>query len=218
MDGVVKIVIFDTGTGGRLFADYFGRVYPNIEIETVIDGDHSPYGDKSDAEIFKLTAAAISDYIGRVDAIVLACNTATAMAIDKLRTKYPNQIFIGFEPMVKTAAKLTKTGKVMVLATSATKRADRYKRLKAQFPEIVIIEPDCDAWAAQIDSGVLSQQNIKNALEGQLEGVDVIILACTHYVAISEQIQRIAGPKVVIINPFKAVARYVANILKRKNC
>ncbi|GHU08179.1 glutamate racemase [Alphaproteobacteria bacterium] len=208
-----SVVIFDTGTGGRLFAEYFQLNYPDVAVEVVIDDENAPYGDKSNSDIFYLTEATIGKYIGKVDAIVLACNTATAVAIDRLRAKYPSQIFIGFEPMIKTGAKLTQTGKIAVLATSATKKSDRYKALKSRFPEITVIEPNCDTWATKIDSGNLSQNDIKNALDGQLDGVDVIILACTHYVAVVDQIQRIAGPKIRVIYPFAAVSNYIIKLL-----
>jgi len=210
-----KVVVFDTGIGGRLFADYLSK-YPGMEIETVIDTDNSPYGTKSKDEIVALTEAAVGDYIDRADAIILACNTATAVAIDELRDRYPDQVFIGFEPMIKTAAELSKTGKVMVLATRATKEADRYKRLKERFSEIAVIEPDCDLWATQIDNGNLDVKDIKNTLEGQLEGIDVIILACTHYVAVSDQIQQIVGPDITVINPFEAVSNYIEKIFLKK--
>jgi glutamate racemase len=209
----MKIVVFDTGTGGQLFAEYFSVSYPDIEVEVVIDGKNSPYGDKTESEIFDLTEAAIADYIDSAEVIVLACNTATAVAIDKLREKYPSQIFIGFEPMIKTGAKLTKTGKIMVLATGATKKTNRYKRLKARFPEITVIEPNCDSWAAQIDNGNLSQKDIRNALGKQLHGVDIVVLACTHYVAVAEQIQQVAGLSIKIINPFGAVVEYIQNFV-----
>ena len=208
-----KVVVFDTGTGGRLFANHLSIKYPNIKVETVIDLDNSPYGAKSRDEIINLTEDAIKNHIGQTDAIILACNTATAAAIDELRIRYPDQIFIGFEPMIKTGAKLTRTGKIMVLATEATKKADRYNRLKERFSGFAVIEPDCGSWAAQIDSGNLTPKDVKSALAGQLDGIDVIILACTHYVAISEQIKEIVGPKVKVINPFEAVGDYIAKIM-----
>jgi glutamate racemase len=208
-----SIVIFDTGAGGVLFAEYFQLAYPEVTVEVVIDDKNSPYGNRTEDDIFMLTEAAISKYIGHADAIVLACNTATAVAIDKLRAKYPNQVFIGFEPMIKTGARLTRTGKIAVLATKATKQSVRYKALKGRFPEVAIIEPNCDSWAAQIDRGDLGQDSIKNVLGGLKDGVDVIILACTHYVAISDQIEAAVGPNVKVANPFSAVANYIVKLL-----
>lgn len=111
-----------------MFAQYYHKFCPEVEVITIIDKENFPYGDRSEDEILVLTDKAIRHYVGRIDAIVLACNTATATAIDKLRIKYPKQIFVGFEPMLKTAASLTKTNEVMILATSATKNTKRYKK------------------------------------------------------------------------------------------
>lgn len=209
----MKIVIFDTGTGGELFSQYFSNLHPKAEIVTVIDRENSPYGGKSKEDIFKLTNKAVQKYIGKVDVIVLACNTATAVAIDEFREKYPEQVFIGFEPMLKTASKLTKTGKVMVLATNATMKSDRYKALKLRFSEIDVIEPNCDSWAKLIDNGTFTQKEAKNALNEQLDGVDVIILACTHYVAASDIVQQVSGENIAVINPFNPVTKYVDKVV-----
>lgn len=209
----MKVAIFDTGAGGELFSIYFSNLYPEVEVRTAIDSENSPYGDKSEDDIFALTDKMVNNYVGKVDAIVLACNTATAVAIDKLRLKYPKQVFIGFEPMIKTASMLTETGKIMVLATSATKKSDRYKRLKSRFPEINVIEPKCDSWATLIDNASFTQKEAKNALGGLLKGVDVIILACTHYVAILDIIQKIAGRQITVIDPFASVSRHMNKML-----
>lgn len=209
----MKIVIFDTGTGGELFTQYYQRFNPKAEVLTVIDKDNSPYGGKNEDEIFELTDRAIRKHVGKVDIIVLACNTATAVAIDKLRSKYPKQVFIGFEPMLKTAAKLTETGKVMVLATNATKNAKRYKDLKSRFSEVCVVEPRCDSWAVLIDNGAFTQKDANNALGKLLDGVDVIILACTHYVKVSDGIQQIVGSNITIINPFNAVSKYIDKVV-----
>lgn len=75
------------------------------------------------------------------------------------------------------------------------------------------MEPYCAAWASLVDNGTFTQNDAKNALSGMLEDVDVIILACTHYVTISDIIKEIVGPDITIINPFDAVSRYVDKIL-----
>ncbi|MDR2524397.1 MAG: hypothetical protein LBC95_02550 [Candidatus Nomurabacteria bacterium] len=80
-----------------------------------------------------------------------------------------------------------------------------------------IKEPNCDDWAARIDNGKIDRSDIKRALSGQLDGVDTIILACTHYVAIQDKITAVAGGGTIVINPFEAVGKYISGVLKRQN-
>jgi glutamate racemase len=208
-----KVVIFDTGTGGLLFAKYFSERFKGFEVVTVIDNKNAPYGNIPEAKIQDLTELAIEKYICKVDAIVLACNTATAVAIDYLRAKYPQQVFFGFEPMIKTAAKLSRTKNVVILATKATKKSARYKNLKQRFANLNIVEPNCDNWASKIDSGTITRRDVEKSLDNKLDNVDIIILACTHYVAIHKLIEEVVGKSIKVIYPFSPVANYIAKIM-----
>ncbi|MDR3297997.1 MAG: aspartate/glutamate racemase family protein [Candidatus Nomurabacteria bacterium] len=206
-----KFVVFDTGTGGRLFAEELRRVFPRDEVMEVIDEANSPYGEKSAEEIRELTEAALIGCI-KDDAsiIVLACNTATAVCIDYLRAKYPERIFVGFEPMLKPAAAMTKTGKIIVLATPATERSEKYQELKHRYCEgVEVMEPDCSEWAAKIDAGAMREEDVLNTLLPylKLDG-DVVVLACTHYVAVKGVIEDLAS-QATVIAPFDAVIRHI---------
>lgn len=117
----MKIGVFDSGIGGKSVANSISQAFPRAEVQYVADTEHMPYGQHERKDIIRLTDAAIQPLLaGGCDVIVLACNTATAAAISELRLKYPHQPFIGLEPMVKTAAKATKTGKIVVCATPFT--------------------------------------------------------------------------------------------------
>ncbi|MFV0484854.1 MAG: glutamate racemase [Candidatus Saccharimonadales bacterium] len=208
----MKFVVFDTGTGGKLFAKELRGAFPQQEVVEVIDTANSPYGNKSAEEIRELTEGALRGFLQGTEAVViiLACNTATAVCADYLRTKYPHRIIVGFEPMLKPAADLTKTGKVIVLATEATKRSERYSRLRQEYGGgMDIYEPDCNGWAAKIDAGTMQAEDARGALVPYLElGADVIVLACTHYVALEEAIRGFAV-NAMVIDPFDAVIEHI---------
>lgn len=207
------ILIFDTGAGGLAFADYLQK-QSNYNVKTVTDDVNAPYGRLSENKIQYLTEKAIAPYIGAVEVIVLACNTATGAAIDYLREKYPQQTFVGFEPMLKSAEESSVSRKVMVLATDATKKSDRYRRLKQRFCDIDVIEPDCHDWAKKIDDRTLTRNDIETVLNDHIENVDVIVLACTHYVTIRGIIEEIVGSGVRVIDPFQSVANRIHQVVK----
>ena len=197
-----------------MFASYLKKHCQDCDIITAIDSKNAPYGDRGERTIKRMTEAAISSYIGAIDVIVLACNTATAVAIDYLREKYPEQIFVGFEPMIKTAAMVTRTKKIVVLATNATKKSKRYLVLKRRFGDIDIIEPDCHDWAKKIDDKTISRKNINAVLRPNISGADVIVLACTHYTAAIDEIEDIVGPAIRVIDPFQPVANRIRQIIE----
>src|SRR5688500_4451990 len=121
----MKLGIFDSGIGGEAVAASLHAAFPAAEIVTVNDREHLPYGDRTAEDITALTDAAIQPLLaGNCDVIVIACNSATAAAIETLRARYPEQLFVGLEPMIKPAAAMTKTGTIAVCATPATLGSD----------------------------------------------------------------------------------------------
>jgi glutamate racemase len=216
----MKIVIFDTGTGGRLYSAYLHRHLKNTDITTIIDAANAPYGQKSPIQIKFLTTKALKIYLGTKAIIVLACNTATAYAIESLRKKYPNQTFIGFEPTIKPAMSVTKTGKILVIATPATLKSPRYNKLKSvytanQNPACTIYEADCSAWARLIDTGKMTTTVLKSTLQPYHKlHIDTIVLACTHFIAVKPQLKALF-PTAQLIDPFLAVTKYLKTLLNQ---
>jgi glutamate racemase len=177
---------------------------------------HVPYGDRSIEEIIVLTDSAIQPLlIAKCDVIILACNTATAAAIQIIRDKYPNTPFIGLEPMVKPAASMTKSGIIAVCATSFTLTSDRYNALKKKYASnIKILEPDCSGWARMIELNAIDEVSIVDRTNDVCEsGADVIVLACTHYHWIKEKIHTIANGRAIVIDPSDAISQRVYDIL-----
>lgn len=213
----MKLGIFDSGIGGEAVAASLRSSLPDAEILTVNDRAHLPYGDRSQAEVIALTDAAIQPLLkARCDIIVLACNTATAAAIETLRKRYPDQHFIGLEPMLKPAAELTRSGTIAVCATPATLASTRYHHLKDTYAsDATVIEPDCSSWARMIEDNEINEQSIVATIQALLDhGADVIVLACTHYHWIRELIETVAAEQAVVIDPSEAIARRVRSLLE----
>lgn len=213
----MKIGVFDSGIGGEAVASALQQTFPDAEIQTVNDHDNVPYGDKDDEQIIKLTNAAIQPLINNnCDVIVIACNTATAVAIEPLRQKYPEQKFIGIEPMVKTAAARTRTNVIAVCATPATLASERYKGLVSNYAShLTILEPDCSNWAYMIENNSVNAQEIAQTIDQVCErGADVIVLGCTHYHWIKDRITRLAGKDVLVLEPSEAIGRRVSELLR----
>lgn len=212
----MKLGIFDSGVGGEAVAEALRTTFPAAVVLSVNDRVNVPYGDKAAARIIELTDAAIQPLLASMcDVIILACNTATAVAIDTLRVKYPAQKFIGIEPMIKTAALLTKRQTVAVCATAATLSSDRYKKLVERFAsQLTVIEPDCGDWARLIESNLMNRAHIQKTIDEVCErGADVIVLGCTHYHWIKELITDLAAGRALVIEPSEAIGRRVRALL-----
>ena len=212
----MKIGVFDSGIGGEAVATRLRHLMPDAKVITANDSVHVPYGAHTDEEILRLTEQALQPLLrASCDAIVIACNTATTVAIAYLRDAYPSQHFVGLEPMIKPAALLTHTGVVAVLATPATLRSQRYAALKRTWAtDLTVVEPDCSIWAASIEHGEkIELDAIITSLKEQ--SVDVIVLACTHYHWIKQDIERLAGPSIRVLEPSDAIGARIRSLVTR---
>ena len=213
----MRLGVFDSGIGGEAVAAALHKEFPLASIDVVNDRSNVPYGDKSPSLVYTLTHTAIQPLLdGNYDVIILACNTATAAAIDKLRRAYPLQKFIGIEPMVKTAAATTRSNVIAVCATPATLASDRYKQLVNRYgSHLDIIEPDCSQWAYLIENNQLNRHHIQSTINELCErGADVIVLGCTHYHWIKALIIEIVAERAVVIEPSEAIGRRVRHLTK----
>lgn len=216
---MMKLGIFDSGIGGEAMAASLQKAFPDATLQVVNDHKNVPYGSKTTKQIISLTDAAIQPLLaGNCDIIILACNTATAAAIEILRKRYPLQAFIGLEPMVKPAASSTKTGVIAVCATPSTLGSQRYRNLVETYgKDVRIIEPDCSQWAYMIETDHIDRSTIKRTIDECCEeGADVIVLACTHYHWIKELITDITAGRAIILEPSEAIVRRVKAIVPSK--
>jgi glutamate racemase len=213
----MRLGVFDSGIGGEAVAAALQKTFPEAEILTVNDHSNVPYGEKSKEMVMMLTEAAIQPLLkARCDVIILACNTATALAIKQLRQDYPQQKFIGIEPMIKTAAAMTKTGTIAVCATRATLGSARYAELIARYgKDLTVIEPDCSQWAYWIEHNQLNHNHVQEIIDTVCaSGADVIVLGCTHYHWIKEDIITLTDGRAVVLEPSEAIGRRVIELLE----
>jgi glutamate racemase len=216
----MKIGVFDSGVGGRAVAKRLGELLPNAEIICIDDHEHVPYGSRPVEEIIRLTDAAIQPLIeAQCDAIVIACNNVTTVAIGHLRAEYPDMNFVGIEPMVKPAAAQTKSGVIAVLATPVTLASPSYATLKETWAQgVKIIEPDTASWAALIESGRADEVPIEETVLRLIEqNVDIIVLACTHYHWLKERAITEAGSRAIVLEPSDAIGNRIISLLGSEN-
>lgn len=212
----MRIGVFDSGVGGEAVAARLRELLPGAEVLTARDRAHVPYGSRPPEEVRRLTSAAIRPLLeASCETIVLACNTATAVAIDGLRAEHPELPFVGLEPMVKPAAALTRSRSVVVCATPATLASERYRALKERWASgVAVAEPDCARWAGLIERGEASAVDLGPLVALVAESAaDVVVLACTHYHWLKEDISRALGPRVSVLEPSDAIAAQITRIL-----
>ncbi len=210
----MRIGIFDTGKGGEIIAEQYARALPSVSIVSIIDKKHSPYGNRTAEEITQLTASAIGPYIDQLDGVVIACNTATAHAIDALRETYPDIPILGFEPMLKPVAQSTHSKHICVLATPATLASQRYQRLRYTYGRTLTIdEPDTREWARHIDAGESDAISLEQVSASVNSGADTVLLACTHYLALRPALLSLVGAHASIVEPSDAVLAQLRRVL-----
>lgn len=183
-----NVVVFDSGIGGlNLLYECVVRV-PDLNYYYISDNANVPYGNKSAEEVFRLTRESLKD-IERLNpaALVVACNTVTALCIDRLRASYGFPVF-GIQPAIKQAA--NHGGRCLILATEATVRSASFKNLVARFGNQQTSVHACKTLAAYIEENVL---NLPDELPANLlppKCADSVVLGCTHYSYIKKQIER----------------------------
>ena len=143
---------FDSGIGGTCILRAFRKLCPDVETVYIADSKNCPYGNKPAEEIVRLSEANVKKLLKKgCKMIVIACNTATAAAIDYLRAKYPEVPFVGLEPALKPAALRSKTGVVGVLATAGTFHGRLYNETKAKFAKnVTVLAVQADEFVAEV--------------------------------------------------------------------
>ncbi len=214
------IGMFDSGLGGLSVLRDIRALMPNEDIRYYADNAYCPYGLRSREQIqerSRLISGLLLDQGAK--AIVVACNTASSMAIDDLRASFPETLFVGLEPAVKPAARLTKTGKVGVLATPRTVAGERLRWLIETHAGGIEVRSVAAAGLVElVEAGTLTGSAVTNALRPLLDPmieaeVDVIVLGCTHYPFLRADIEAYMGPGVPVIDSGAAIARRTKHVL-----
>lgn len=206
--------VFDSGVGGLSVLRSLRAAMPGARFIYAADSGFAPYGEKP-RDVVVGRSRHIVERLRAEGAglVVVACNTATAVAIEDLRHDFPDLPFVGVEPGVKPALNLTRNGRVGVMATAATLSSPRFSALLASLPGPVHVHPQpCPGLAKAIEGGVLDAPDIAMALDracGDLHAaqVDTVVLGCTHYPFVTEGIACRMGPQVTLVDTAEAVAR-----------
>ncbi len=209
----------DSGVGGLSVLREIRRQLPAESLLYVADSAHLPYGDKTPAFVRVRVNRIAESLIGMgAKALVVACNTATAAAVDSLRERFAVPV-IGMEPGVKPAVLSSKRGVVGILATEGMVQSNRMRDLVQRFAKKVevVIQP-CPGLVEQVERHALHTPETSRLLQGYLAPIlernaDTLVLGCTHYPFLQPLIEQLLGPAVTVINTGDAVARHLMHRL-----
>jgi glutamate racemase len=209
-----RIGVFDSGVGGLSVLRALHPLAGGAELLYVADSGHAPYGERGDDFVIgraRLIARFLVEQGCAV--LVVACNTATAAAVQELRQAYPAHRIVGVEPGIKPAAASSRNHRIGVMATEGTLRSEKFRRLAEQHAgQATLVLQPCPGLAAAIERGEPEAPEVRDLIERHCAplreaGVDTVVLGCTHYPFVADLIARALGPQVDLVDTAEAVAR-----------
>ncbi|MEN9880217.1 MAG: glutamate racemase [Pseudomonadota bacterium] len=213
------IGVFDSGLGGLSVLGALGGTCPAADLVYAADTAYVPYGNKTPEQIRARVLAMGKALIDEgCTTLVVACNTATAEAIEALRAEHPSIPVVGVEPGIKPAAINTHSGHIAVLATAATAKSQRLAQLIARHaPQKTVHIIPCHGWATEVEALNLNAPSIIEEINAQLlplirHGVDQVVLGCTHYDFLVPTLNRLIGGKAQLVGVASAVARQACKV------
>ena len=215
--------VFDSGVGGLTVAREISRQLPDENIVYFGDTARVPYGSKSQNTIIRFSEQIIRFLKTKeVKAIVIACNTASALALDAVKDEFDIPILGVVIPGARAAVEATKNRKVGVVGTEATVQSGMYtKVIQGMNPEITVIEKACPLFVPLVEEGwlhdpVTEEVAARYLKELQDKDVDTLILGCTHYPLLRSTIRKIMGDGVCLVNPAYETALELGRLLEEK--
>ena len=229
--------VFDSGIGGLSVLQELRRELPHENFVYLADSGNAPYGERGD-DFVKQRTLAIARYLQdehHIKALVVACNTATTAAVAELRSAFPDLPVIGVEPALKPAASSSQTHRVGVIATRGTVQSARFEQLRQAFSDGTEFRSQpCDGLVRAIERSVEEDATTGPSITeirqlcdrytsalgsfGVRTGdIDTLVLGCTHYVFIKDELRQLIGPDVHIIDTGAPVARQTRRILVQRN-
>ena len=207
------IGVFDSGVGGISVLRHLVALMPQERFLYYGDSANAPYGTKTTEQVRELTFAVAQKLLDRgCKALVVACNTATAAAIEELRQAYPDTIIIGIEPALKVAADHFPGGRIGVMATPVTLREEKFDHLLHRFTESCqVVKLPAPGLVELVEHGKADSPEAEELLHPLLnpqEGkLDAVVLGCTHYPFAKNVIQKLLGEKTVLMDGGPGTAR-----------
>lgn len=215
------IAVFDSGVGGISVLRHLRQALPQERFFYYGDSANAPYGSRPPEEVRKLTLAAVKRIREEapIKALVVACNTATATAIETLRETYPELIVVGIEPALKVAADHFPGGRIGVMATEVTLREEKFDHLLHRFQEnCTIVKIPAPGLVPLIEQGKVNSPETVSLLHSILDPyrgkLDALVLGCTHFPFASTAISEVLGKDVTLLEGGGGTARETQRRLK----
>lgn len=223
-DREAPIGVFDSGVGGLTVAREIMSQLPNERIVYFGDTARVPYGSKSRDTIIKYSGQIIRFLkTQKVKAIVVACNTASAVALDEVKKELDIPIIGVIKAGARTAAAATKNGKIGIIATETTVNSKVYTHFLEELnPELSVIGKACPLFVPLVEEGTFLNDPITEEIASRYlaglkqEEIDTLILGCTHYPLISNTVGKVMGESVTLVNPAYETARELKELLKEE--
>lgn len=217
----LPIAVFDSGLGGISVLRELVALMPEEHYLYFGDSANTPYGTRTTEEVRLLTLnAAAMLYERGIKALVVACNTATAAAIQLLRREYPDIVIVGIEPALKMATDRFPAGHVGIMATQVTLREEKLDHLVGRFPNVTVERIPAPGLVELVEQGKINTVETENLLRqilmpyvGQL---DAIVLGCTHYPFVADTVRKVLGDGVQILDGGAGTARQTRRLLEEK--
>ena len=211
--------VFDSGVGGLTVVRELRLALPNTRLIYLGDTARVPYGIRS-VETVRGYASEAARFLAdeRVEGLVVACNTASAVALDVFERLFDGPVIGVVEPGVREALAASKRGRIGVIGTPATVRSDAYgQRITRADPRVSVVSTPCPLFVPLAEEGWLEGEVPRLAAERYLAplkeaGVDTVVLGCTHYPLLKPVIQEVMGADVTLVDSAQAVARAAADV------
>lgn len=215
------IGVFDSGLGGISVLRALVQQLPGEDFLYFGDSANAPYGGRSTEEIRHLSLQCCEMLLQRgCKALVLACNTATSAAVTELRQRHPDSIIIGIEPALKLAVQRHPEGKILVMATEATLREEKFAALMARYEQdCEICKCPCPELVSFVERGELEGPALEAVLQSRLDPFvtpkpQAIVLGCTHYPFLSKTISAVVGNETELLDGSEGTAKETARRLR----
>ena len=217
------IAVFDSGVGGISVLRQLRKVMPNERYLYFGDSANAPYGTKPAREVQRLALSVAERLVAQgVKVLVVACNTATAVAIDSLREAYPDLIVIGIEPALKVGAEKYPGGRIGVMATPVTLEGEKFQRLLDRFVDQCQISLIGAPGLADLveegkQNGPEGETLLRKLLEPYKGKLDALVLGCTHYPFAEETIRKVLGEETELLDGGEGTAAQTKKLLALRN-
>lgn len=214
--------IFDSGVGGLTVLSEFVKALPDEDVIYLADTVHVPYGSRPPEEIIEINVKILDYFIERgVKMIIMACGTSSSIAYPVLKEKYHVPIVAMIEPGARAALQATRNKKIGVIATMGTVNSGAFQKKIAEFDkEAKVFAEACPLFVPLIEGGFIEADETKKVARQYLkpllkEGIDSLILGCTHYPHLKKVISEITGPEVTLVDPAAEVVQDAKKILSK---